>query len=360
MKKRLTLIAALCLCLVLCACGKNKEAQAVDSMTDAITTVDASALPAVREAKAALEALSAEALADVEKGGKLYAMYDEIYAPLVVGQWCDPNIYLSNVGYNTDNVLDPSPLTINADHTYSWNYYKENHQGTWEICEDGLNLKDFLFLNLDVQDGKLVMHLDPNRAPLMTKDEYQAWISDMIMVVDVSEVNLEDYFSIVECENERYDEFNEPTGTVVKGFCLGNKQLENGWRYLAVDEDFAIEVLAPKVKVKQYRNKEAKGVAYTYNRDAGSVSFTYCPFGSYLDYRMEISSRGDREWDNYDADLTADQLSFGRAKGVLYFVNDKYISEVEMKMQHGYYQRMLHTTFSDEEVYGGGGLNIDY
>lgn len=359
MKKKLSFILVIALCLVLCACGKSKEAKAVDSMINAITTVDASALPAIREAKAALNALSIEDLSDVENGAKLDAMYQEIYTPLVVGQWVDLESSLGSIGYDPESALNPEPLTINADHTYVWNIYNENHQGKWEIYEDFLNLEDFYSLQLDVQDGKLAIRMSTNSDPMYTLEAYDALIADMVLAVEVTADNAGDYFAFVEYESEEYDDFNEPTGRVAKGFCLGNKLLEKGWMYLTSGDEFAVEVNYPKMKGKQFRDSEAKKVRYTYTQEGGSTSYTYCPFGS--DYALRFSSRGNGEWDNYETDLTADKLSFGRAKGTIYFVKADYVDDVELKMEHGYYQRIMHVAGNPYEIYtGGGNVNMEY
>ena len=109
------------------------------------------------------------------------------------------------------------------------------------------------------------------------------------------------------------------------------------------DESLAIEVLYPEFCTETHH--EVNGTTYG-THEAGTLTLTGCPFtgtsGQILWYIPDFT---------FVADLSVDQLSFGRAKGTITFINQKYVKEVKPDVdgQH----RVLITEFSDLEYYSG-------
>lgn len=343
MKKIIALVLTVILCLSLSACGKSEAVKSVEAMIDALGEITIESIDAIRAAEDAYEVLMPEEQKKVKNYETLTSARDRYYELALVGEWCWSRVDLSDLTSNYDRV----DMSLNADMTGTDMIGTvQEYNAQWSVNNCRLKMVGEGYNNsFDVveKDGKIIIQIPDTTIEYFMRDDYIAMLDDAFLIVDVSEIALNEYFGFSFYENIEVDTWGEPTGHGDKRVRLINRLYEQGWLYLSNDESLAIEVAYPEHHGETHH--EFNGTEY-WTKEAGSITLTGCPFtgatGQILWYIPDFT---------FVADLSVDQLSFGRAKGTITFINQKYVKEVkpDVDSQH----RVLITAFTDFEYYSG-------
>ena len=345
MKKIIVLILVFILCLSLSACGKSEAVKNVEAMIDALGEITIESIDAIRAAEDAYEVLMPEEQKKVKNYETLTTARDRYYELALVGEWCWSRVDLYDLTSNYDRV----DMILNADMTGTDMIGTvQEHDVQWSVSDSCLKLEvegEGGYFSFDVveQDGKILVQIPDTPIEYIRRDDYVAMLDDAFLVVDTSKIALNEYFGFSFYENIEVDTWGEPTGHGDKRVRLTNRLYEQGWLYLNNDESFAIEVVYPEFHTETHH--EINGTTYG-THEAGTLTLTGCPFtgasGQILWYIPDFT---------FVADLSVDQLSFGRAKGTITFINQKYVKEVKSDVDGQL--RVLITEFSDLEYYSG-------
>lgn len=344
MKKVLSILLALVLCLSLCACGKSEAVKNVEAMIDALGEITLESIDAIRSAEDAYSALTEDEQKKVSNYETLTSARDSYYELALVGEWCVHNISL----YDIESMYTRLNLRLNADMTaVDYGDGGMEISGPWSVTDGRLTVgevgNDWTDYIVFEEEDKLFLESDGSNWSLMRVADFHALLDDIFLVVDVSEIALNEYFGFSFLENIEVDTWGEPTGHGDKRVRLTNQLYEQGWLYLSNDESLAIEIAYPEHHGETHH--EFNGTEY-WTKEAGSITLTGCPF---------TGATGQIVWYipgfTFVDDLSVDQLSFGRAKGTITYINQKYVKEV--KADADSQSRVLITDFSVDEYFSG-------
>ena len=340
MKRGFSMLLALVLCLSLCACGQNEAVKQVESMIDALGEITLDRIDDICSAEAAYDALTAEEKEQVQNYSTLTAARDRYYELALVGEWCDPQVDL----YDILSCYDRSDVVLNADMTGAaspgtpWEF-----SGTWSV-KDGI---------LQIQSGDswteyTVVEKDgtPAVQAYIPKDDYIALLDDAFLIVDVSEVELSDYFGLEVVDYEMKDQWGDPSGQHNICAYLTNRLYDQGWLYLSSSDDLAVEILYPEYQI-HYAYKD--GFTWDSTTEAGGYTVSWCPFDIWCGFSITGYDTADM---TATTDLTVEQLSLGRARGSIVYINSKYVSGVAPSADGA--NRTLITSFDDSAYLSGG------
>lgn len=124
-----------------------------------------------------------------------------------------------------------------------------------------------------------------------------------------------------------------------------NRLYDQGWLYLNTSEDLAVEIIYPEIG---QRTTYADGSVWDRTMEAGSHTYT----GDLFDFQEGLYiAEFDESKSQTTHDLTADKISFGRARGTVVFINERYVSEVRPSEDGR--SRELVTVFSDYGYFSG-------
>lgn len=346
MKKLVGLLLVFLLCLSIAGCGKSEAVKNVEAMIEGLGEITVESIDAIRAAEEAYGALTPEEQGKVKNIETLSAARDRYYELVLVGNWTDPYIYTYGVAENYSKRVN---LTLNPDMTGT-----DRGDGdtefpcTWSVTGGILKISadEGYWTDYEVQekDGQIILQSSGSNWYLMRLEDYHALLDDIFLIVDMEQVNPADYFGFRIHEDIKKNEWGEPNGISGTYVLLENLLYEAGWMYLECSENFAVEVLHPEYQ-ETYVYPE--GGSSTYTREAGSVTITWSPFASFafsVGWKEPVYTQ--------TADLTEDQLAFGRARGTLTFINRNYVAEV--RKSDGANDRILIPTFGyGGEIYTG-------
>lgn len=347
MKKIIALALVVVLCLSLSACGKSEAVKNVEAMIDALGEITLESIEAIRSAEDAYAVLTSEEQRKVKNYEILTTARDRYYELALVGEWCYTRVDLYNLPSNYDRV----DMILNEDMTGTDMVGTvQEFAAQWSVTDSRLTMNsEGIYNSYDVveKDGKIFLKIPDIDMEYMRRDDFHAMLDDAFLVVDVSEIDLNEYFGFSIYENIEVDTWGEPTGHGDKRVRLTNQLYEQGWLYLSNDESLAIEVAYPEHHGETHH--EFNGTEY-WTKEAGSITLTGCPF---------TGATGQIVWYipgyTFVDDLSVEQISFGRAKGTITYINQKYVKEV--KVDADSQSRVLITDFSVDEYFSGAWFN---
>ena len=337
MKKAISLLLTLVICLSLCACGKSEAVKNVEAMIDALmgsTEYNVEEIEAIHTAFATFSEKEQKKVGNYDDFSELS---DDFYAASLVGTW-----------YPFDFVIDSleesfSPhyyIVLNEDHTYeSVAGEAGSATGTWEVKNKCLTLlglkelntliggrggKDDIALNICYEDGFIFLDDDTQFIKYYKEKDYFSILGDVLLAVDCANVNLSDYLGFTTFELYATDEWGARTGSVYDEIILKNLLYEDGWMYFGVSRDFQIEVLYPDYTEVYYTPDGSK---HTQEYSSGSHTVFGCPFEHSSTKHLPDLGANTKEFSS-ETDLTTDSFTFGRARGSIYFINNKYVKDV--------------------------------
>lgn len=335
MKKLVSLVLACAMCLSLCACGKSEAVKNVEAMIDALGEITLDSKNAIVAIDEAYGALTEDEQKKVSNYTGYLASRDAYYTLALPGEWLSSNLDIWTV--LGDSMED---FILNPDMTWEGEMCGFT-TGTWSVSGGILSMVEatsgFEYYNLEVSMSRDVMGLrypqSANDYAFLQSDDWDTYMSQCFLIVDLAEVDPNEYFGFAAYEHEEKNEWGELTGNSATYVLLQNKLYDQGWVYLDTVGDFAIEVLYPAYK-GIYDDPDSDYVQET-NYEAGSVTLTYHPFTSYI-VSMSNTSDGER---TTQYDITPEQLSLGRVKGKVVFVKSEYVNVTEDADGNG--QRVL-------------------
>ncbi len=337
MKKVISLLLALVLCLSLCACGKSEAVKNVEAMIDALMGSIEYNVEEIEAIYAAFAALSEKEQKKVRNYTDFSKLSDDFYAASLVGTWYP---FAFDIGSLEERFSPPYYIVLNADHTYeSVAGEAGSTTGTWEVKNKCLTLlglkelntligghggKDDIALNICYEDGFIFLNDDTQFIKYYKEKDYFSILGDVLLAVDCANVNLSDYLGFTTFELYATDEWGARTGSVYDEIILKNLLYEDGWMYFGVSEDFQIEVLYPDYTEVFY---DPDGSKHTQEYSSGSYTVFGCPFSHYSTKHLPDLGAKTKEFSS-ESDLSTGSFTFGRAKGALYFINNKYVADV--------------------------------
>ena len=236
MKKAISLLLALILCLSLTACGKSEAVKNVEAMIDALTEATENLGEEIIAVKDAYDDLSYEEQKKVKNYDDFNAIRDSYYEQVLVGQWYPLSLNL----YEPEHIFAPRyHITLNADMSFTnFAYDSGNEVGQWEVKEGNLILhginglstecsgsfsleNDFVSLKIDRTDG-FEYFCEDSGIRYYRETEYRKAVTDVVMAVDCSQVDLSEYIGFSSMEVLEFDEWGAHTGTVYNRVVLQN------------------------------------------------------------------------------------------------------------------------------------------
>lgn len=320
MKKIVSLLLVLVMCLPLCACGKSEAVKNVEAMIDALGEITLESIDAIRSAEDAYNALTEDEQKKVKNYETLTAARDAYYELAMVGEWCVHNISL----YDIESMYSRLNLRLNADMTaVDYGDGGMEISGPWSVTDGRLTVGEVGKVWTDYvvveEDGKLFLQTDNSNWSLMKIADFHNLLDNMFLIVDLAEVDVGEYCDLYIHKYESKDVWGTPSG-ISEDVMIGSKSYQNGWCFL-YGKDPVIEVLVPQFEeIRTYADRVEH-----YNVEATTLLSNYGdPFSGST---MQIGITVYNEY-TIQSTLAVDQLSFGRAKGVLYFVNLEYVAEI--------------------------------
>ena len=341
MKKLVALLLLAAMCLSLAACGKSDAVKAVEAMIDALSEVSDKTLEEAFAIQEAYDALTEDEQKKVKNYEDFSAQRDAYLETVLTGTWYPFDLALHEPEY----IFNPRcSITLHEDGNLT---HEGVHSGTgyaaWDVTGGELLLPGLMNLDTEnsshyfhegsgslsiiLNDGKLQLALDDTWF-FMRLEDYLAKADEVIRVVDLETEDPADYLGFGSLRCYSYDEWGTETGSSIR-IAPTNLLYEEGWMYLAISDDFALEVLYPEHNYTYYYTD---GDVHVSAQDAGSYTFTYSPF------MFEASALTNGHfWDNatVESDLTLDQFTFGRAKGQIYFINSMYVEDIRRNEETG-------------------------
>ena len=335
MKKAISLLLALVLCLALCACGKSEAVKNVEAMIDALMGATEYNVEEIEAIYTAFAELSEKEKKRVGNYDDFIKISDEYYAYAIVGTWY-PFAFVIDA---LEESFSPHYyIVLNEDYTFESVAGKEGiTTGTWEVknkCLTLFGLKELhtlstgwgdegsdIAIHIAYEDG--FVYLDAYHS-YYKEDDYFSILGDVLLAVDCANVNLSDYLGFTTFELCAVDEWGARTGSVYDEIILKNLLYEDGWMYFGVSRDFQIEVLYPDYTEVFY---DPDGSKHTQEYSSGSYTVFGCPFSHYGTKHLPDLGAKTKEFSS-KTDLSTDSFTFGRAKGALYFINNKYVADV--------------------------------
>ncbi len=340
MKKWIAVIIALIMCLPLAGCGKSDAVKAVEAMMKALPEFTESSKADYYAANAAYQALSSEEQEKVSTRKKFYAQLDPYFTQMVADTWYPFDLQLEQL----DSLENPLfAITLRADGTAFAEYpFAGNENGTWTVeygvltvsgftevlsynngCSNPKNLYPFI---ISTDGDTLRLAPEDFHFQYMRLDDYMTELSKVVKIVDLSVENIADYAYFDHYEEHETDEFGAHTGWVYDVYYLRSKLYDEGWYYFSCSEDLAIEYHWP---ARDFTAVNIESGRETPNHnDANSSIISYSPFR--INTGVHFTKRTDYMIIKDDK-LTADDFTFGRTKGKLYFINAEYIKEVRQR-----------------------------
>ena len=339
MKKMAAFLLAAVLCLSLAACGKSEEVKNVEAMIGALGEISRESIDAIRAAEDAYAALPPEEQGKVKNLETLTAARDRYYELVLVGSWYDTYIWFSSP---ETNFTRPAYLVLGADMTgieYGDGGIEDPVE--WSVKDSVLECRfgsgSILTFPVKEEHGRLSLegHLE-----LLKEEDYFAYLDDIYLAVDLAEADLSEFLDLYIYEEVETDDFGDPTGDVYGRVMIRSKLYDEGW-YFLVRQDMAIEVVYPTYTVTDY---DADGTARVWTSDAHTEVMPDFdePFTHDVGTVYHMDEKDGTKW---VADVSVDQLTFGRAKGTLWFINGKYVTAVAPS-DDGLF-RELFTVFSE-------------
>jgi len=333
MKKLLSVLLAAVMLLSLAAC-KSDAVKAVEAMIAGFTEMT----PETEEDAAAIQeaynALSAEERKKVKGYPEFTEMRDTYYESLLSGVWYAFDLNL----HEPESVFSPRcSITLNGDMTaVHEGVHSGTENGTWEVKDGCVVLSGIQ--NVDTEhsshyfhEGGTSLSIEPENGTqqlmletfwiFLREADYMERAEDVVRVVDLSVEDPADYIGFTTHRCYSYDEWGMEMNSTLR-VTPTNLLYDEGWMFVGTDGDFALEVLYPEFNITHYYNDGdisddlQEAGAETYDRNL----FLYQASGIIVGYFFENSTA--------EADLSPDQLSFGRAKGKIYYVNRDYIADV--------------------------------
>ena len=318
MKKLLRGMLLLILCMSLTACGKTEAVKNVETMIDTLGEVTTESGDAIFSIDEAYNALTEEEKPKVKNYTTFLTARDSYYTLMLPGEWMFARMDLWTM-HQSDRQQD---FVLHSDMTWEGNMCGYA-SGTWSVTNGEIRLqetnRDFEYgsFKVSVQNGIVGMkHLYDDRDGLdyMRAEDYEAYVKEFFLVVDLAESDLSEYMEFTVYDEEITDEWGDPTGTSYRWLMIKSKLYDQGWLFQDVLGDFAIEVLIPAYSVTD-------GYSDTNTYDPENVTVTYNPF-EYNVFRIGYWSENYQE----ECELDLEQVEFGRAKGKLIFINSKYVT----------------------------------
>lgn len=325
MKKTISLLLALVLCLSLTACGKSEAVKNVEAMIDALGEITLESIDAIRSTEDAYNALTEDEQKKVGNYKTLTEARDAYYKLALVGNW-----YSSEISLDVEANYENLGFVLNSDLSCTNYEYGNTSVGVWSVTDSILRTNfeegwENSYIIQDV-DGTISLQLEYSESgcTMMKEEDYFAFLNDVFLIVELSEVDLNDYFEITAYDNVVTNEWGDPSGDGYTSILLKNKLYEQGWMFLDKKNDYAIEILYPEYNITvQYNN----GSSETSHHEAGSYTVDwYTPYTCTWQAAYYLDSYGT----DYTAtsDMSLDQVTFGRARGTFVFINSDYVVEV--------------------------------
>lgn len=336
--KRIICLLLCTLCISLCACGKSEAVKDIEAMIDAfpqeITLEDFSAAEAAQEA---YNALSAEEQEAVKNSRMLTEALDRCYELALMGDWCSTYIDFGNV----EGMFERLDLTLCEDMSFVM-YGNTPQSGTWFVAEKSLALTfqegNYMLFDIQKDNDRYTLICDNNR--YIPARDFYSLLNEMFLTVTLTEENVGDYCEPYLQTVALADDFGEATGHSKTYAMLGSKAYRDGWLCFN-GKDIAIEVLFP---AQQITHAFAGGDDGHRTEDAHTTTMQFdIPFAEVLEEVGSVSSRG-----SSTSDLTAESLTFGRAKGTLYFISLDYVADTPYVDR---YNRAITSTTGDTFPY---------
>ena len=348
MKKAISMFLVILLCFALCACGKSEAVKNVEAMIDTLGEITLESIDAICSAEAAYHALTADEQEKVSNYETLTNARDAYYELALIGQWAEPYITL----YDVDAMYDQVRMELNADRSGIVDV-AGIESFTWSVENSILNivLPGNVMTSFDIVEENGKIQLRQDEWYWMTVEDYHDYVDSIVKVIDLSEVDISEFCELYFYEEHELDAFDEPTGNVYTRVMIRNKLFDEGWYYYS-GTDIAIEVNYPQYTIittnQDGTTTTSVQEAYTETMPDYDVPFTHN-----VGTVGRVYANDEGYW---NTDLTIDQISFGRTKGVLYFVHSDYVKEVK-RGNDGY--RIL-VLINGTEVYTDPWDNIDY
>ena len=315
MRKISMMCVVLLLAAVLAGCGKSEAVKNVEGMIEQLGEVTVESMAAIDTAIAAYDALTEEEKAKVENYAALTSARDNCLALQINGEWG----YELTHFHDVPNMYNKVDLTLNADGTA----FGAGFQGdmNWSVSNMLLVLSDG---TLEYQ-----MKLVPGENGYMIEDamgskmnrvaDNNAILDEMFTIVELNEENILDYAEIAIATDEEIDGFGEYTGNTTNYSTLKSTVFDDGLMCFDVSEDIVVEMHIPAHKVK-WTDGRFKST-YTYEEEAVQMQYVlYGQFGGYLGGIWEGSE------DVHE--ITVEEMSLGRVKGTVVFIDSQYVDEV--------------------------------
>lgn len=316
MKRIFTLLLAGILCFGLCACGKSAGVKNVEAMIDALGDITLESADAIASAVIAYNELTTDERDKVGNYEILSAAQDRFCELNLIGEWS--NTYIDF--WNVESMYDRVSIELYEDMTF-FLHDSDFQNGTWQVSEQQLVLSfdENNIMVFSINDDSENYRLTNGDNHYLKKEAFHARLDDTFLIVELADTNVNDYCELYIMEHIEKDAFDTPTGYSKTYAMIGSRAYQDGWCCYN-GTDVAIEVLFPEHQVthtfKGGSDAQRTEAAYT-----ATTTFNV-PFAQIVDEIGSVYSRGE-----YTSDLTAEQLSFGRAKGTLYYINLDYVKE---------------------------------
>ena len=323
--------------MCLFGCGKTEATKKVEESIEALLSADEAGDEEIAEVKAEYEALTEEEQNAVKNYDDFTDFMDAYYETVLAGTWYPMSLNL----YSPEYIFEPRfSVTLNEDMTcITTNADSGADEGaTWKVNEGRLSLENLADglgsehgawssgsydLEITYTDGKY--RITNGSTHYYQEDDYFAALENIVLDVDCAEGNLSDYFGFTSYNVQVQDEWGNDTPVSHEGVCLKNLLFDSGWYFIGTSDDFLLEVLYPGYTETYTYSDGGSGSG---EFEAGSRNLSSTPFSakynSIIDLRYQDASDGYTSVSN----LTTDSFSFGRGKGHVYFINEKYVKDV--------------------------------
>lgn len=331
MKKALSIVLALVMCLSLCACGKSEAVKNVETMIDALGEITLESIDAIRAAEDAYAALTEEEQPKVSNYKTLTAARDSYYELALVGEWCYNYINFYNYIDSEYNRID---LQLNADmSTVHSGDGGAKVSGSWSVTDGILTIDKTggeyaSYKIIDNGNWTLSNIESESNYPMIPADDFHTLLDNMFLIVDLAEVDINDYCEPIFYDRYEYNEWGEVEDEVCTTILIKNKLADEGWLYLDSSDDVAIEIFAPEYSVEGVEHAQIETTA------------SGCIYDSVYKLYYWLSAEGEPS-----CDLDISEVSFGRAKGRIFFVNKEYVVNMCPDFNGG-------TRLLDVEIFG--------
>ncbi len=317
MKRAFSLLLLCALCLGLCAC-KSTAVKNAESLIEALPAeITLEHIDAVQVAQDAYNALTPEEQQSVKNYQTLVGAADRACELQLMGDWCNTYIDFKDI----EGMYSRVDFVLYEDMTFFMpSMGTEN--GTWLVSGDklALSLDDGNYMLFTISKDGDTYTLTSGESHYLSATDFHGMLDKMFKVVELTGENVADYCELYLYTAEETDETGTPNGYSKTYAMLGSKAYADGWCCLG-GKDIAIDVQIPEQQVTHsfLHDQIACG---TKEAHVATVQFDI-PFAEAVEEIAYINARG-----TYTSDLTAELLTFGQAKGKLYFVNLEHIAEI--------------------------------